>query len=249
MDLFQLSSSRRSGVFVELHDAAPVVAPEKVIDVAVNEFAARGYNDTKLDTIARESGMSKRMIHYHFGDKLGLYNKALTAALERLHPPEKELKLDTSVPVEGVRRLIDAMYARFIAHPEALRLIALENLDPVTPADTQFVFADESTMTLYLDRLLMLGQDSGAFRPGIAAYDIYALISSIAFYRVLNRGLTRRLFDIDLADDANTAGLHRMIVDAVLAFLTANIPDTGDAAYLSEQAGADGPEVSDLYDD
>lgn len=244
------ADTERKWVFLDLHDASPAVAPEKVVDIAVPEFAAHGYADTKLDHIARESGMSKRMIHYHFGDKLGLYTKALSAAIARLHPPEEELKLDTSVPVEGVRRLIDAMVTQFVAHPECLRLLVLENLNPVLLEDTQLVLSDESAMMLYLDRLLMLGQDSGAFRPGISAADIYALISSITFYRIINRGLTRNLFDIDMANPANTAGLHRMVVDAVLAFLTANIPDSGNSSYLSEDTGEVGADGSSaVYDE
>lgn len=235
--------------FMDPSEAAPSVAPETVIDIAVTEFAAQGYVDTKLDAIARESGMSKRMIHYHFGDKQGLYARALAHAIARLHPPEDALQLDTSVPVEGVRRLIDAMLTQFFAHPESLRLIVAENHSPALLDGAQPAVSDESAMTLYLDRLLMLGQDSGAFRPGISAGDIYTLISSIAFYRMVNRRLTHNLFDIDMGDDANTAGLHRMTVDAVLAFLTANIPDSGEASYLSEDAGEPGTDTSGtVYD-
>ena len=46
---------------------------EHVIDVAIAQFSEHGYADTKLETVSKLSGMSKRMIHYYFGDKKGLY--------------------------------------------------------------------------------------------------------------------------------------------------------------------------------
>ncbi len=39
----------------------------------------------------------------------------------------------------------------------------------------------------------MLGQDSGAFRPGISANDIFTLIASLTMYRVTNRSMMQTL--------------------------------------------------------
>ena len=93
---------------------------------------------------------------------------------------------------------------------------------------------DVSEISLHLDKLLMLGQDSGAFRPGISANDIFTLISALTMYRVTNHAMMSNLLDIDMHTHNNTEGLHRMAVDAVLAFLTANIPDIGFESYLTQ---------------
>ena len=93
---------------------------------------------------------------------------------------------------------------------------------------------DVSEISLHLDRLLMLGQDSGAFRPGISANDIFTLISALSMYRVTNHAMMSNLLDINMYTHNNTEGLHRMAVDAVLAFLTANIPDIGFESYLTQ---------------
>ena len=60
---------------------------DSVVDIALDMFARGGFSQTKLGAIAKETGMSKRMIHYHFGDKKGLYAKAIRRALERLVLP------------------------------------------------------------------------------------------------------------------------------------------------------------------
>ena len=43
---------------------AESVSIDSVVDVAITQFSRFGFTETKLETIAQESGMSKRMIHY-----------------------------------------------------------------------------------------------------------------------------------------------------------------------------------------
>ena len=49
--------------------------------------------------------MSKRMIHYHFGDKKGLYQRCLVLAIKQLRPTITEMELDSEVPVDGVQKI------------------------------------------------------------------------------------------------------------------------------------------------
>src|SRR5690554_6431611 len=102
----------------DLDDTSTV---EGVVEVAIEQFSEHGFPETRLDAIARISGMSKRMIHYHFGDKKGLYHRCLVAAVERITPAAEEMIVDTTVPVEGVTKLVDAVYSRMVSNPACLR--------------------------------------------------------------------------------------------------------------------------------
>lgn len=210
-----------------------------VVEAAIEQFSELGFLETRLETIAKISGMSKRMIHYHFGDKKGLYHRCLVEAVERITPEAEELSIDTSVPVEGVTQLVEAVYLRMVDHPECLRLLAMESLHQVLGITELAALNSQSEVSLHLDRMLMLGQDAGAFRPGIAAEDLFYLVGSLAFYRMTNRDLLVNLFDLDPASAENTEGVRRMAVDAVVAFLTANIRDSAHGSYL----------VADIVDD
>lgn len=220
---------------------------DKVIDVAIEQFSELGFADTKLDNISRLAGMSKRMIHYHFGDKKGLYQQALAVAARRLNPPAGSLELDSAVPVEGVRTLVDWLFKQHVEHPEAIRMMTMET--STGALDGGHTLIDVSEVSLHLDKLLMLGQDSGAFRPGISANDIFTLIASLTMYRVTNRSMMQNLLDIDMRSPENTDGMHRMTVDAVLAFLTTNIPDSGHSSYLTTSAADEDNDASpqDIY--
>jgi len=50
----------------------------KILDAAVDEFAAHGYAGARVDRIAATAGVNKRLIYHHFGNKLGAFEAALS---------------------------------------------------------------------------------------------------------------------------------------------------------------------------
>ena len=56
----------------------PELTRRKILDAAVDEFAARGYAGARVDRIAASAGVNKRMIYHHFGNKLGVFEAALS---------------------------------------------------------------------------------------------------------------------------------------------------------------------------
>jgi TetR/AcrR family transcriptional regulator len=50
---------------------------ERILEVATEQFAAKGLAGARVDEIAREARANKQLVYYYFGDKLGLYNEVL----------------------------------------------------------------------------------------------------------------------------------------------------------------------------
>ena len=221
-------------------DEAP--SPESVVRAAVSAFARRGYSGVKLDGLAKKTGMTKRMIHYHFGDKRGLYLAALKEASGRIAPPAEISNRSYAAPVEGMRRYVDALYHAFLDNPDAVRLILRENLDPVAAEEDAATLAEANDVLLHVERLLLAGQDAGAFRPGISAVDLLTLIASLCFFRIGNGLTALSVSDVDLESRRNVDGMRRMVIDTVLTFLTSNIPHSGYESYLeSSPASVEDP--------
>lgn len=245
------TSEKGVGMSQETQDNAVSQASEapelvnSVIETAIDHFAELGFEEAKIEAIAKDSGMSKRMIHYHFGDKKGLYVQALTHAMSQLAVPDSELELDTSIPVEGVRKLIDAAYAQFVAYPNAARLLTRDSLASHIDLKDRPPLYDCTAMMLYLDRLLMLGQDAGAFRPGITSEDVYTLMASIMFFRQTNADMMANAFGVAPDSEENVSGVHRLLVDTILAFLTSNIPNSGQSSYLLSKRSNPQPDEGD----
>ncbi len=199
-------------------------------------FAREGFARTTLTAVAEESGVSTRMLHYHFGDKPGLYRAAMARAVTLLIPPQEVLNRSYTVPVEGMRRFVDAIFHRFLQNPAAARLIVRENLEPALEKGVGLEIEEVSEVILHIERLLLLGQDSGAFRPGISADDILVMVCSLCMYRESNSEIAQRITRVDLRTQRNIEGLRRMAIDTVLAFLTSNIPGSGYGSYVEPDA-------------
>lgn len=215
---------------------------EAALDAALELFARRGYAETKLYAVAQQAGISKRMIHYHFGDKRGLYLQALALAEERLTPPAAVLERSSAVPVDGMRRFVDAIFHAFLDHPDCVRLLLRENLAPVLGADESEHGQRDNLVSLHAERLLLLGQDAGAFRPGISAQDILALVVSLCEFHVAHERGIYAAGRVDFRDRRNVDGMRRMVIDTVLAFLTSNIAYSGYESYLRPAAAAAKPQ-------
>ncbi|MDY5785571.1 TetR/AcrR family transcriptional regulator [Corynebacterium sp.] len=222
---------------------------DEAVKTALNVFARDGFEAARLQDLSAESGMSKRMLHYHFGDKNGLYRAAFELAIRQLTPPPEVLSRTYAVPVEGMRRFIDALFHRFLQHPAAVRLVLKENLDPALPHGDASKVPELSDTTLHIERLLLLGQDSGAFRPDVSADDILLMLCSLCALRASQAHTALGLTRVDLSTQRNTEGMRRMTIDTVLAFLTSNIPPSGYGSYV-EPTAAPLPvdDTDDVYD-
>lgn len=217
---------------------------DAVIDAALELFARDGYADTKMEAVAKRAGISKRMVHYHFGDKKGLYVQALARAVERLTPPQAVLERQSEVPVEGMRRFVDSMFHSFLENPDSVRLLLKENLAPALNRQETAAQRRSNEVTLNLERILLFGQDAGAFRPGISAEDVLSLIVSLCEFHVVHAKNAYAIGRVDFANRRNVDGMRRLIIDTVLAFLTSNIPHSGYESYLVSDAEAAKPAVT-----
>ena len=100
-----------------------------LLERATREFAERGYDGARIDEIAHQAGINKRMIYAYFGDKDGLYLAVLDACLTQA----LELAREEAVPVAApLRQRAEAIIRRFFAylalHPDFVRLLGWETL-------------------------------------------------------------------------------------------------------------------------
>lgn len=219
------------------HDSFPSTESPKdgVVELALKLFANQGFRQTKLEQVATQSGISKRMIHYHFTDKKGLYIAALRLAVTQLRPNQEELELESVVPVESAKKIVSVVFDHFEEHPDAVKLVLTESVYHHVDAEELPPLADHSDLFLQLNKLLMLGQDAGAFRPGISALDMYASIVGMCLLPYSWNLVFRNLYDTDLSSSVNTKALRDQAQDQVISFLTAQLPPTGGATYLQSE--------------
>ena len=101
-----------------------------ILDAAVGEFLAKGFEGASMDRIAARAGVSKRTIYDHFSSKDGLVR---AIAKERLPRPEDfaDFDYDPDIPLEPQlrNRLLTVFTQSILAHSHPFeRLFNLDQL-------------------------------------------------------------------------------------------------------------------------
>src|SRR5271163_3909057 len=68
-------------------DTTHAVPEARVLDLAFQAFARRGYDGTTLRALAKELGVSHNLINVRFGTKSSLWRRAVDARVARAAPP------------------------------------------------------------------------------------------------------------------------------------------------------------------
>ena len=151
---------------------AAISTRDAVFDSAATLFAKGGFDGVSVDDLARDAGVNKAMIYYHFADKLALYRAivgdglmTMSAAVGAIAgtpatPPHKlDAFIEAFVRMTETRPWMPAMMLREIAE-------GAPRLDPATMEHMRGIIAGFAA-------ILRHGQQTGAFRQvhPILAYE------------------------------------------------------------------------------
>jgi AcrR family transcriptional regulator len=153
---------------------------ESLLGTARHLFLTRGFASVTIRQIAAAAGSSPATVHYHFGDKLGLYRAMLeeavapvAAGLERLGGPQQSgAEIDLTEVV--------LLYTRMLAlHPWIRSLVLQEVLAEGGQFREQFIESFAGRLAPRLVEILRREQRSGIVRadldPRLAALSVISL--------------------------------------------------------------------------
>jgi AcrR family transcriptional regulator len=208
---------------MEKRTRAPEQTRRAIIDAAIAEFADKGLSGARVDEIAARTATTKRMIYYYFGGKEQLYATVLEEMYGGIRDAEAALDIEHLPPLEALKRLAETTFDYHAAHPECVRMVAVENIHSarhlaLLPAIMTRNAGVLSVMQALLDR----GVAEGVFRPGLNALDLHMLINGHSFHRVSNRHTLARLFGQDLTEPAVIARQRTMLAEVVERYVRAD---------------------------
>jgi TetR/AcrR family transcriptional regulator len=190
---------------------------ERILDAALEVFAAFGFRGARIDQIAAAAGLSKPNLLYYFRTKEELYTAVLARTLNMWLEPLRELDAGSDP-----RAALTAYIARKLeysrSHPVASRLFAMEmlqgapHLNPALAGTLlDLVEAKSRTIEGWIR--------DGRLRPVDPKHLIFAIWATTQHYADFDtqiRALTGRgLDDVDFYDTAR-ATLSRILLDGVL---------------------------------
>jgi TetR/AcrR family transcriptional regulator len=100
---------------------------ERVLDVAEQLFAEKGFQAASLGDVAERVGIRSPSLYNHFRNKEALYQSVLARLLEKFHLPLREL-VQGEVTRERIRRWQARLVRMHIENPNLARLLQHEAL-------------------------------------------------------------------------------------------------------------------------
>ncbi len=195
----------------------PEAVQANILRVAREEFAKNGLSGTRVNDIAARTETSKRMIYYYFGDKAGLYRRALEAAYREVRAGEQELDLEGLAPEAALRRLIEFTFDHHRRNPEFIRLVMIENIHHGSCLSQSEVIRDLNSGAIdRLERVLDRGRRTGAFRSDADPLVVHWQISALSFFNVSNETTFSVIFGDGLSKPEGQERLRRWVAESIL---------------------------------
>ncbi|MBW2405215.1 MAG: TetR/AcrR family transcriptional regulator [Deltaproteobacteria bacterium] len=129
--------------------AKSAVSSQQIIDAAIRVLARQGYAKTSLLEIAKEAGMSKGALHYHYPTKEALIHAVLETACNVVQARTVQAWSPSDNPFEALRKTLEELWAT-----RAER------------TDEALVVADLIALSLYDDSLRPKWQSFMSSAPG-----------------------------------------------------------------------------------
>ncbi len=102
----------------------PETTRAAILDAAEDAFLAEGFAKTSTASIARRAGITKSLIHHHFGSKEGLWDEVKVRRFSRYAEQQMALLREQEPSAELLRESMK-MYFRFLrTNPQLVRLMA-----------------------------------------------------------------------------------------------------------------------------
>jgi AcrR family transcriptional regulator len=138
--------------------ANPAPTRGKLLEIAGQVFAERGFQATTIREICAGAGANVAAVNYHFGDKLGLYTEVLQQSVRAAQLLAVHNALDQNISPEDMLRALIRARLRSINGKDLpdwhSRLLAHELAQP-TPALRQLI--DKVTRPIYKRLLELIG--------------------------------------------------------------------------------------------
>jgi len=202
---------------------------DRILEAALNEFAEKGLDGARVDSIAESAKISKQLIYYHFESKENLYVAALEAVFDHIRTAERNLDLSGLDPSAGISRFVEFTFDYVNEHREFVQMLMNENLQKAHYLKTSNKISSmRGPLFDLLGRLIDQGVESGDIKVRPDPVALYVTISSLCFFYSSNVHTLTVAFGIDFQSREVRTAFRSRIVNVVLASLASGaLTDAG----------------------
>ena len=190
--------------------AAALQRKDEILSSASRVFAAQGYAEARVDTVADELDISKGTIYRYFNSKRELFVATVDREMQRLTESVTENQGSSDNPIDQISHATSAYLGFFKENPHAVELIMQERA-AFPDLDPRIQSADDNPMLGPIRESILGLMDAGYYRK-IPIDDLMETLSNLLYGTIMSNTLQRE--DIDLST------LSRNMLDVVLLGVT-----------------------------
>jgi TetR/AcrR family transcriptional regulator len=216
--------ARASASTIDDDGEEPVIGTgrERILQVALEEFAANGFEGTSMAHIARRAGVTQPLVHYHFTSKDALWRAAVDNVLGLVGHGIAALRdqIEGRPPPEQLELIIRAMVRFNAACPEFGRIVAYEGA--LGGDRLQYLF-DRQVDVPYLDvgELIAQGARDGWAKPLSVEHVVLATSAAAAYFFVIKQ-IVQQMYGLDVHDPETVERHADTVVELFLHGLLTN---------------------------
>ncbi|NJD03270.1 MAG: TetR/AcrR family transcriptional regulator, partial [Ruminiclostridium sp.] len=186
---------------------------------AEQEFAEKGIYGSRIDEIARQAGINKRMIYEYFGSKEELYKTVLKTVYGRLSSKETVLLSEDISCTDAIKNIIGLYFDFLRANPTYVNMILWENLNRGRYIqDIDFKFIKDPTLDL-LRKIIGKGKQQGIFKAELDVEQIIISLLTYTFSYFSNRYTLSKLLGRKLDDEENIKNRIANVTEMFLSYM------------------------------
>lgn len=206
---------------------------KRILDAAEAEFAAKGFDGTRLGNIARAAGVQQALIHHYFDDKSGLYREAVDRALAAMSTEGWDILARTVATVgkttrskrpqllpADARPLVSAfveLLQRFVReHGHILAIVRHESTDGSELA-RGIVRTRVKPVVDAVSAFLEAQKGTGALRADLDVRLLTLSAMSMVSFPLMDHALVRGVWPVEPLHEAFLSAARAEIVETVLA--------------------------------
>lgn len=160
----------------------------RILQIAANEFAKKGYDGARVDEIARRCKVNKNLIYRYFDSKDALFSAVLEQAYAKLRERQELMDLDTSDAIEGSSKLVIDSFKYWGDSKHFIAYLNSENFyNAKHIKKSKLIRSSYPALIDSIRALLQSGEEQGIFRSGVDPVDLYISISSLGYHFFSNQ--------------------------------------------------------------
>lgn len=193
---------------------------QRILVAARAEFAEKGFDGARVDSIAGRAQANKQLIYYYFTNKDVLFTRVLEDAYRHIREQEASLSLDAFPASQAILKLVEFTWNYYLNNPEFIRLLNSENqLKARHLKDSAVTVNINQSWISITQSLLERGQAEGNIRSGIDVMQLNINISALGFFYLINQATLSILYQKDLSEKAALEERLRVMKECIAAWI------------------------------